>query len=175
MYFDKPYYLAPGKGGAKVYSLLRQALQSTGKVGVATFVMHQRQHVCIVGPQGKSLVLQTLRFADEVLKPTDVAASTSVSAAELSMAKTLIESMSSQLVAEKFKDTYRTDLKKRVQEKVRLKETHVLDVKMPDSQLKPKAEVINLMQALKASLGNLKSTSGKHRVTGAARRSRKQA
>ena len=72
IYYDKPYYLAPAKGAGKVYSLLRQALEATGKVGVATFVMHQRQHLCLVAPQAKILVLQTLRFEDEVLKPTDI-------------------------------------------------------------------------------------------------------
>src|ERR1700733_13004012 len=62
IYYDKPYYLAPAKGGGKVYSLLRQTLEATGKVAVATFVMHQRQHLCVVAPQARILVLQTLRF-----------------------------------------------------------------------------------------------------------------
>jgi DNA end-binding protein Ku len=52
MYYEKPYYLAPAKGGDKVYTLLRQALESTDKVAVATFVMHQRQHLCVIAPQG---------------------------------------------------------------------------------------------------------------------------
>ena len=67
MYYDKPYYLAPSKGGDKVYSLLRQALEATDKVAVATFVMHQRQHLCAIAPHDSSLMLLTLRFADEVL------------------------------------------------------------------------------------------------------------
>ena len=67
MYYDKPYYLSPTKGGDKVYTLLRQALESTRKVAVATFVFHQRQHLCAIAPQGASLMLLTLRFADEVL------------------------------------------------------------------------------------------------------------
>src|ERR1700755_1427342 len=67
MYYEKPYYLAPAKGGDKVYTLLREALQSTDRVAVATFVMHQRQHLCAIAPEGSSLMLLALRFADEVL------------------------------------------------------------------------------------------------------------
>jgi DNA end-binding protein Ku len=115
LYFDKPYYLAPGKGGGKVYSLLRQALAATEKVAVATFVMHQRQHLCVVTPRDSALVLQTLRFADEVLEPTDIKADGKVSSAELAMAKTLIEQMAGNFTPAKFKDTYRADLKRRVQ------------------------------------------------------------
>jgi DNA end-binding protein Ku len=51
MYYEKPYYLAPAKGGDKVYALLRQALDATHKAAVATFVMHQRQHLCAIAPR----------------------------------------------------------------------------------------------------------------------------
>jgi DNA end-binding protein Ku len=152
MYYEKPYYLAPTKGGDKVYSLLRQALEATNKVAVATFVMHQRQHLCAIAPQGSSLMLLTLRFADEVLPATEQKASAKISAAELSMAKQLVQSMEGNFDARKFKDTYRADLKKRVQEKIRNKETHSLDVEEPKSDARPKAQVIDLMAALKASL-----------------------
>ena len=150
MYYEKPYYLAPAKGGNKVYSLLRQALKSTDKVAVATFVMHQRQHLCAIAPQGESLVLLTLRFADEFLPEIEYTAT--VSSAELAMAKQLVQSMAGNFVANKFKDTYRADLKRRVQEKVKNKETHSLDVDEPASDERPKAQVIDLMAALKASL-----------------------
>jgi DNA end-binding protein Ku len=150
MYYEKPYYLAPAKCGNKVYSLLRQALKSTDKVAVATFVMHQRQHLCAIAPQGESLVLLTLRFADEFLPEIEYTAT--VSSAELAMAKQLVQSMAGNFVANKFKDTYRADLKRRVQEKVKNKETHSLDVDEPASDERPKAQVIDLMAALKASL-----------------------
>jgi DNA end-binding protein Ku len=152
MYYEKPYYLAPTKGGDKVYSLLRQALDATNKVAVATFVMHQRQHLCAIAPQGTSLMLLTLRFADEVLSETERKPTAKISAAELTMAKQLVQSMEGNFVASKFKDTYRTDLKKRVQEKIRNKETHSLDVEEPATDERPKAQVIDLMEALKASL-----------------------
>jgi DNA end-binding protein Ku len=152
MYYEKPYYLAPTKGGDKVYSLLRQALDATNKVAVATFVMHQRQHLCAIAPQGTSLMLLTLRFADEVLSETAAKPTAKISAAELAMAKQLVQSMQGKFVAGKFKDTYRADLKRRVQEKIRNKETHSLDVEEPASANRPKAQVIDLMAALKASL-----------------------
>jgi DNA end-binding protein Ku len=152
MYFEKPYYLAPTKGGEKVHSLLRQALAATNKVAVATFVMHQRQHLCAIAPQGTSLMLLTLRFADEVLSESERQPTAKISAAELAMAKQLVQSMEGSFVADKFKDTYRADLKRRVQEKIRNNETHSLDVEEPTSDERPKAQVIDLMAALKASL-----------------------
>jgi len=151
LYYEKPYYLAPAKGGAKVYALLQQALSATGKVAVANFVMHQRQHLCVVAPSGSALVLLTLRFDDEILSEKAPAA-VKVSSSELSMAKQLIEKMSGKFSPGHFKDTYRSDLKRRVQEKIRKKETHALDVAPPEGEVRPKAEVIDLMEALKASL-----------------------
>jgi DNA end-binding protein Ku len=153
MYYEKPYYLAPTKGGEKVYSLLRQALDATNKVAIATFVMHQREHLCAIAPQGKSLMLLTLRFADEVLTSSESPPTAKISSAELAMAKQLVQSMQGDFNAAKFKDTYRADLKRRVQEKIRNKETHSLDVEEPAREDRPKAQVIDLMAALKASLG----------------------
>ena len=150
MYYETPYYLKPSKGGDKVYSLLRQALEATDKVALATFVMHQREHLCTIAPQSASLMLLTLRFADEVLPASEYKASAKISSAELSMAKQLVQSMQGKFDASKFKDTYRADLKRRVQEKIRNKETHSLEVKEPEER--PKAQVIDLMSALKASL-----------------------
>jgi DNA end-binding protein Ku len=152
MYYEKPYYLAPAKGGDKVYTLLREALEATEKVAVATFVMHQRQHLCTIAPQGASLMLLTLRFADEVLPASGYKASAKVSSAELSMAKKLVQSMQGKFDAAKFKDTYRVDLKRRVEEKIRNRETHSLEVEEPPAEKRPKAQVIDLMAALKASL-----------------------
>jgi DNA end-binding protein Ku len=151
MYYEKPYYLAPTKGGEKVYALLRQALEATNKVAIATFVMHQRQHLCAIAPQGNALMLLTLRFADEVLPKTDSIPPAKISPSELAMAKQLVQSMEGKFIASKFKDTYRADLKRRVQQKIRNKEIHSLEVEEPASE-RPKAQVIDLMAALKASL-----------------------
>ena len=164
MYYEKPYYLSAAKGGAKVYSLLRQALSATGKVAVATFVMHQRQHLCVVAPSGSNLMLLALRFADEILPESEKGADAKVSSAELSMAKQLVEKMSGKFTPKHFKDTYHADLKRRVREKIRKKETHSLDVDEPAADERPKAEVINLMDALKASLAKNKGAARPHRA-----------
>jgi DNA end-binding protein Ku len=157
IYYEKPYYVVPGKGGAKVYSLLRQALSATGKVAVGTFVMHQRQHLCAVSPSGSSLTLLTLRFQDEIVAPSEKQApSVRITATELSMAKQLVEHMSGKFVPTHFKDTYRSDLRRRVKEKIRKHETHALDVEPPTAE-RPKGEVVDLMAALKASLGRKKA------------------
>jgi DNA end-binding protein Ku len=168
MYYEKPYYLAPKKGGEKVYSLLRQALDATNKVAVATFVMHQRQHLCAIAPQSTSLMLLTLRFADEVLSESERPSTAKISAAELKMAKQLVQSMEGSFVADKFKDTYRADLKRRVREKIRNKEIHSLDVDEPASDERPNAQVIDLMAVLKSSL----EKSGRRGETKPTRRSK---
>jgi len=175
LYYEKPYYLAPAKGGGKVYSLLQQALNATGKVAVASFVMHQRQHLCVVAPSESALVLLTLRFADEILSEKEPA-TVKVSSSELSMAKQLIERMSGKFAPAHFKDTYRSDLKRRVQEKIRKKETHSLEVAPPEAAERPKAEVIDLMEALKASLAKNRTASGRRAPRRAASsRARKRA
>lgn len=158
MYFDTPYYLRPQKGGFKVYSLLRQALESTGKVAVAAIVMRGRQHLCAIVPNKEALMLLTLRFADEVLPPLPVQSAAEsgkdvkLTTAEIAMAKKLIEQMSGPFRPAAFKDTYRADLLRRVREKIRTKQTHSLDAEPPAAAERPKAQVIDLMEALKKSL-----------------------
>jgi DNA end-binding protein Ku len=154
MYYDKPYYLSPAKGGDKVYTLLRQALDATDKVAIATFVLHQRQHLCAIAPQDASLMLLTLRFADELL-PAERTPTARVSSSELAMARQLVQSMEGTFTTGKFKDTYRADLKRRVQEKIRRKETHSLLVAEPAADERPKAQVLDLTAALKASLNKV--------------------
>jgi len=155
MYFETPYYLAPSKGGEKVYSLLRQALEATHRVAVATLVMRGRQHLCVVIPHQGFLMLNTLRFASEVLPPVslkEAGGKTAVSAAELNMAKQLVEGMSGAFEPQRFKDTYRADLMRKVKEKIKKKQIHSLEAETDPSPARPKAQVIDLMEALKNSL-----------------------
>lgn len=159
VYFETPYFLAPLKGGAKVYALLREALERTGKAAVATFVMRGKQHLATVYPYERALVLNTLRFADEIaetsqieLPPaTDKAAG--LAAKEIAMAERLIEEMAGPWQPDQFEDTYRHDLMKRIEEKVRKHQTHTLTpaarTREPGRQT---AEVIDLMAVLKKSL-----------------------
>jgi DNA end-binding protein Ku len=157
MYYETPYYLSPQKGGQKVYSLLRQALQSTGKAAVGTFVMRGRQHLSVILPNGEALMLITLRFANEVLAPVQVKNAVDsgkdkkATPAEMAMARKLVEQMSGSFKPEAFKDTYRADLMRRIQEKIRTKQTHALAEEPPPAE-RPKAQVIDLMEALRGSL-----------------------
>ena len=156
MYYDTPYHLGARKGGQKVYGLLCQALQATGKVALATFVMRGRQHLCVVAPNDKALMLLTLRFAADLLPPAAAAAGdvggSKVSAAELAMARQLIEGMSGKFDPGRFKDTYRADLKRRIKEKIRKKQIHSIETVDAVAKERPKAQVLDLMAALKASL-----------------------
>jgi DNA end-binding protein Ku len=158
VYFETPYYLVPGKGGQKVYALLRETLRATHKAAVASFVMRGRQHLCLVAPQGRALMLMTLRFPDELLPAGDLdlpAASlkgAKISSAELHMAQKLVEEMTSPWTPQAFKDTYRADLMRRIQEKIRKKQTHDIAEAEPTVPERPKAQVIDLMEALRNSL-----------------------
>jgi DNA end-binding protein Ku len=157
MYFETPYYLSPQKGGQKVYSLLRQALQSTKKAAVGTFVMRGRQHLCVIVPDGEVLMLVTLRFANEMLIPAQVKGAVEsgkdkkATPAEVAMARKLVEQMSGPFRPEAFKNTYRADLMRRIQEKIRTKQTHALTAESAPVE-RPTAQVIDLMGALRNSL-----------------------
>jgi DNA end-binding protein Ku len=155
MLFESPYYLTPAKGGRKVYALFGEALRATGKAAIATFVMRGRQHLCMVGVMNEHLMLLTLRFENEVLPPITAAVekkATDFSSAELAMAKQLVEKMSGPWNPAAFKDTYRADVMRRIQEKIRKKQTHSLSRDAESSSERPKAQVIDLMEALKKSL-----------------------
>lgn len=156
-YYETPYYLAPAKGGEKVYALLREALARSAKVAVATLVMRGRQHLSAVLPSEHALMLNTLRFADAIKPPDDLglprtAKAAGLSAKELDMAGKLIDQMSGHWSPGEFHDSYRDDLLKLIREKVRKKQTHELTAPMKGAKPRRKAEVIDLMSALRGSL-----------------------
>src|SRR4026209_1576056 len=110
MFFYKPYYLEPQKGGDKAYVLLRETLKKTGKVGIAKVVIKTRQYLAAVKPNEKGLVLELMHFADELVEPgaLQLPAKTEVSKAELEMAEALIEKMTSPWQPDKYIDDYKT-------------------------------------------------------------------
>lgn len=156
--YDTPYYMAPAKGGEKVYALLREALKREGKVAVATVVIRTRQHVAVVHPTDRALLLNTLRFANEIRDTEDLdlpaasAKSVGLAPAELSMAQKLVREMSGEWEPAKFHDSYREDLMKRINEKVRKKQTHTLTPASKEGKERKSAEIIDLMAVLKRSL-----------------------
>jgi DNA end-binding protein Ku len=157
-FFETPYYLEPAKGGAKVYALLREALKRSNKVAVATFVMHGKQHLASVYPHGKALVVGTLRFAEEVRSPDELdlpatgEKAAGLSEKELSMAEKLVTEMTDEWNPDEYEDTYRHDLMKRIEEKVRNKETHELTPAEKAREPRQSAQVIDLMDVLRKSL-----------------------
>lgn len=159
-FFETPYYLEPGKGkgGAKVYALLREALKRSGKIAIATYVMHGRQHLAAVYPHGKALVLATLRFCEEIRSPDELdlpaagEKAAGLSSKELAMAERLIDEMSDQWNPEDYEDTYRHDLMKRIEEKIKNRETHTLTAEEKTREPRQSAQVIDLMDVLRKSL-----------------------
>ncbi|MBP0595582.1 Ku protein [Paraburkholderia sp. LEh10] len=159
LYLDTPYYLSPDRKGEKVYALLRDAMKASGKVGVANVVLHNKQHLAVLIPVGPVLALNTLRWADEVrpfdeLKlPDENPKKSGVSARELEMAKKLIDDMSDAWDPSAYKDTFRDDILELVDKKVRAGKTEeVMDVETPRAE-RPSAEILDLSDLLKRSLG----------------------
>jgi DNA end-binding protein Ku len=157
-YYETPYWVAPQKGGQKVYALLREALKRTGKVAIANVVVRTRQHLAVLLPEDDVLELNTLRFPDEIRKPEDMGVEVpsskeaGLAAREIAMAERLIEEMTEAWKPEKYRDTYREDLMKRINEKVRNKETHTLTEASSAAKPQKSAEIIDLMSVLKQSL-----------------------
>ena len=157
-FFETPYYLEPAKGGAKVYALLRETLKRTGKTAVAMFVMRGRQHLACVYPHGKALVLETLRFAEEIRQPDDLELppesekAAGLSPKELAMAERLVAEMSDEWNPDEYQDTYRHDLMKRIEEKIKNRETHKLTPEEKTREPRKSAQVIDLMEVLRKSL-----------------------
>lgn len=150
-YFETPYYLAPGKRGEKAYALLRDTLRKSGKAGIATVVIRTKQYLAALFPQEDVLVLNTLRYHDELKKPSSLEVpGAKVTAKELDMAMRLVEDMSDAWKPEAFKDTYREDLLKRVEEKVKAGQTE--EIPEPEKARAPKGEVVDLMSLLKKSI-----------------------
>ena len=121
LYFEKPYYLEPDKGAGKAFALLREALMKTGKVGVAQFVLRNRDSLCILKPHGQGLVLNALRFASEIrsMEELSLPSSEKISSNEVSLAIKLIEGMTDSFDPAKYTDTYTAEVQKLIQAKAK--------------------------------------------------------
>jgi DNA end-binding protein Ku len=151
-HFDKPYYLVPEKRGAKAYALLRETMAKAGKAGVATFVIRSKQHLAALIPVDDVLLLNTLRYADEVRAPREIEVpAPKVTAKERELAHKLVEDMSGKWQPKQFHDTFREDILKRVKQKVKAGQTEEITEAEADAA-RPKAQVIDLMAALKKSI-----------------------
>ena len=169
-YFETPYYLAPGKRGEKAYALLRETLRKSGKAGIATVVIRTKQHLAALFPQEDVLVLNTLRYADELKKLSSLEIPEArVTAKELDMALRLVEDMADEWKPEQYHDTYREDLLKRVEEKVKAGQTE--EIPEPEKARAARGgEVIDLMSLLKKSISDKKEKAKPQRKSAARKR-----
>jgi DNA end-binding protein Ku len=158
-YFESPYYLAPAARGQKVYALLRETLRSSQRIAVAQVVIRTTQHLAAIVVNGRALMLNTLRYQDELLDPkglelpADGVKAAGVTAKEVALAKRLIDDMTERWKPGEFKDTYHADLMARIKQKIRQGQTN--EITKPDErQAKEprKAQVIDLADLLKQSL-----------------------
>jgi DNA end-binding protein Ku len=118
-YFYKPYFLEAQKGGERAYSLLHRALNETGKVGIAKVAIKSREYLASVKPDGLFLVLELMHFSQEVLDPGELKpALTELSEKEVAMAKSLIETMTSDWQPEKYADRYQEAVREMIEAKV---------------------------------------------------------
>ena len=155
LYYERPYYLEPMKGGSKAYALLRETLRRTGLVGIASVVMRTRQHMAAVLERKGVLVLETLRWAHEI-RDTDGLdvpdeRGTQVSKKEAEMAVQIVKGMSEKWNPRKYKDTYAADLMALIRKKVASGKTTEIDESEPAPKRKG-GVVVDLMPLLKKSL-----------------------
>jgi len=163
MFFYKPYYLEPQKGGDKAYALLRDSLQESKKVGIAKVVIKTRQYLAGVKPEDGALVLELMHFAEELADPEKlhVPKKVEVGQREMNMATALIDSMSSKWSPEKYRDDYREALMGVIEKKV---EAGGKEIKEKPKKVPKPTKVIDLVEVLQKSLektGGAKKKSAK--------------
>ena len=159
-YFETPYFLAPDKRGEKGYALLRETLTKTGKAAIATVVIRTRQYIAAVIPWNEMMVLNTLRYANELRPtkelqiPTNSLKTPGVTSRELEMATKLVEEMSERWKPAQYKDTYREDLMRLINKRIKAGKTEVVTgPEEGEAQDKPgRAKVVDLMALLKRSV-----------------------
>jgi DNA end-binding protein Ku len=155
-YYEMPYYLAPEKQGMKAYNLLRDALVKTGKVGLGTYVLRNRESLGVIKPMGNLLLLNKIRFAQEIRSPKDIDIDVKPSKPqELKMAIALIEQLTEKFDIKAYKDTYSDELMKLIEKKAKGKKVTTPKLRVVHSRSR------DLMGQLKASLDKDKKTTRK--------------
>jgi DNA end-binding protein Ku len=149
-YFDKPYYLTAKKGGEVAYALLREAMNESGRIGIAKFIMRETQHLAAVEGIGDALVLSTLRFADELVDARSLSfpSGKNLKKSELTLAKTLVDNLAAEWDPDKYKDDYQENLMRVIKAKMKGKEAKLVADERPRD-----SNVIDLMERLRESLG----------------------
>jgi DNA end-binding protein Ku len=150
IYFESSYYVAPDENGKKPYALLLEALQQSGFDALAKVTMHRREHVVILRPSQRGIMLHTMYYADEIRNVAEFQPHKNlVNEKELKLARTLIASLEADFRPEKYKDTYRENLKKLIAAKSKGKEIKAAPEAKPE-------KVVDIMEALQKSLAEKK-------------------
>jgi DNA end-binding protein Ku len=152
IYFDSPYYLGPADGAEKAYSLLARALEGSGKVAIARFVFRNKEHLAAIRPGDGALTLTTMRFADEVVPPSELddvlpSEKPKVAKRELEMAEQLIESLTRDFDPTAYRDEYREELLAMIERKAAGEEV----MAAPEEEREP-TRAPDLMAALEQSI-----------------------
>ncbi|MBE4909486.1 Ku protein [Bacillus luteolus] len=152
IYFNRSYFMGPGENGSKAYALLREALQKSGKIGIAEIAIRSKQHMAIVRVYKNSLVMETIHYPDEVRNVGEVPGvpeNVDINEKELDTAIMLIDQLTTTFEPEKYKDEYRTALMELIQSKIENNEGTT-------SKEGPRTNVVDLMSALQASIEKTK-------------------
>jgi len=153
IYFDSPYYLGPAEGAEKAYSLLARAMEGSGKVAIARFVFRNKEHLAAIRPADGVLTLTTMRFADEVVPPSELedllpAEKPKVAKREVEMAEKLIDSLTRSFDPGAYRDEYREELLAMIERKAEGKEL----VEAPGGEEREATKAPDLMAALEESI-----------------------
>src|SRR5687768_404046 len=152
-YFETPYYLIPGRRGEKAYALLRDTLKKAGKAGIATVMIRTKQYLAALIAQDELLVLNTLRYHDELKKASEFEIpDAKVSAKEMDMAMRLVDDMADKWQPARYKDKFKDDLLKRIEEKVEAGQTEEITEPEKGAREPKSADVVDLMSLLKKSI-----------------------
>jgi DNA end-binding protein Ku len=148
-FFDKPYYLTPGKGGDSAYALLREAIRESGRIGIAKFILRDVQHLAAVEVIDEAVVLSTLRFADELVdvRSLKFPKRAEIRKKELDMATMLVENLAEEWAPERYQDDYRENLMRLIKARMKGKKVALVS----DERERP-ANVVDLMERLRESL-----------------------
>ncbi len=155
IYFEKPYYLEPDKGAGKAYTILREALKKSKKVGIAKFVIHSREHLGIIKPHEKIIVLEQMRFEDQIVAwdKLTLPKAESPRVKELTMATSFIDHLTEHFDPADYKDTFHEKLAKLIKQKIKGHTTKVIKFK----EVSP-TKSADLMIMLRESLEKAKQT-----------------
>ena len=158
IYFENPYYLGPAEGAEKAYSLLAEAMESSGKAAIARFVLRNREHLAAIRASDGVLTMTTMRFADEVVAPDELEdvlpqSKPKVQRKEVEMAEKLIDSLASDFDPSSYRDEYREELLSLIEQKAEGKEVVTSASEEPEATKAP-----DLMAALEESIAAVRGS-----------------